>query len=68
VKSEFGYHVIEVQDKRNRPAATYEVAKPFLASQLQNAVLEEVLQKWRAAENVEIFDINGDAFAPAAGE
>jgi peptidyl-prolyl cis-trans isomerase C len=68
VKTEFGYHVIEVQDKRNRPAAEYDVAKPFLASQLQNAVLEEILQKWRADSDVEIFDINGDAFAPASGE
>ena len=68
VKSQFGYHIIEVQDKRNRPVPEFEQAKLFLASQLRNVVLEEVLQKWRAADKVEVFDINGDAFEPAAGE
>lgn len=68
VKSEFGYHIIEVQDKRQRPPATFEVAKPFLAGQLQNVVLNEIMQKWRDEAKVEIFDINGDAIEPAAGE
>ena len=68
VKSDFGYHIVEVQDKRQRQPATYEQAKPFLAGQLQNAVLNEIVQKWRSKANVEIFDINGNAIEPAAGE
>ena len=68
VKSQFGYHIIEVQETRLRPAPTLEEATPFLSAQLQKGALEAILKQWRQAENVEIFDINGDALEPAAGE
>ncbi|MBX2834090.1 MAG: peptidylprolyl isomerase [Micavibrio sp.] len=63
VKTDFGYHIIEVQDKRQRPVPTYEESKPFLESQLRNVVLEEMLGEWRKAANVEVYDINGKPFA-----
>lgn len=68
VKSEFGFHVIKVEERRQRPPATFEQAKPFLAGQLRNAVTNEIVAKWREEAGVEIFDINGDAIEPAAGE
>ncbi|HOO82404.1 MAG TPA: peptidylprolyl isomerase [Alphaproteobacteria bacterium] len=68
LKSEFGYHIIKVEDERMRPPASFEQAKPFLASQIQAQVLNELMSSWRADAKVEVFDINGDAIEPAAGE
>ncbi len=68
LKSEFGYHVIEVQDTRMRPAADFEQAKPFLASQLRGEVLNDLLAKWRTGVDATIYDINGEPIEPAAGE
>ena len=68
VKSDFGYHVIEVQEERMRPPAPFEEAKPFLAAQLRNEVLNKLLNDWRNEADVEAFDINGESIEPSAGE
>ena len=68
VKSEFGYHVIKVGEKRQRPPAPFEQAKPFLEGQLQQIALNEMISEWRGAAKVERFDINGKEIEPAAGE
>ena len=68
VKSDFGYHIIEVQEERMRPPAGFEEAKPFLAAQLRNQVLNKLLNDWRKEADVEAFDINGEAIEPSAGE
>ncbi len=65
VKSDFGYHIIKVDDKRNRPAAKFEQAKPYLEKKLQRVVLEELLKKWRDSIDIERFDINGKPIAEA---
>lgn len=67
VKSDFGYHVIEVMDKRERQPATLEQAKPFLTTQLRQQVLNTIVQKWRDEAKLEVFDINGKAIEPSAG-
>lgn len=59
VKSEFGFHVIRVDEKRKRPAAEFDKIKPFIKQELQRSVLEEVLAEWKAASNIERFDVNG---------
>lgn len=68
VKSEFGYHIILVEDKRPRAPLDFEKAKPFLGAQMQRAVLEELVRDWRDAAKVETFDINGKPVAPAADD
>lgn len=68
VKTQFGYHIIKVEERRQRPPAEFEQAKPFLAGQLRNAVTNEIVQKWREEAGVELYDINGDKIEPAAGE
>ncbi len=59
VKSKFGYHIIKVQEKRNRPPVDFETAKPQIQVQLRSVILEEVLQEWKDSAKVEKFDING---------
>ncbi len=68
LKTEFGYHIIEVTDARDRPPATLEQAKPFISAQLRGVVLNEIVQNWREKANVEVFDINGKPIEPAAGD
>lgn len=68
VETEFGFHVIQVQEKRKRPPATLEQAKPFLEGQLNQVALNELITEWREKASVERFDINGAAIEPASGE
>lgn len=68
VKTEFGYHVIKVEDKRKRPPASLEQAKPFLEGQLNQVALNELIAEWREKAKIEAFDINGNALEPASGE
>ena len=73
VKSQFGYHVIKVEEKRLRPTPSMEEAKPFLEANLRRLFLDKTIQEWVSARKVETFDINGkplpaQAQEPAAGE
>lgn len=61
VKSQYGYHVIKLEERRTRPVPSFEESKPFLESQLRGAVLNKLIQDWRGAAKVERFDINGEA-------
>lgn len=68
VQSDFGYHIIKVEEKRMRPPAPFEQARPFLESQLRRAALDEVISEWREEADIERYDINGDPIEPAAAE
>lgn len=71
VKTDFGYHIIKVAEKRMRKPASFEDSKPFLEGQLRQAILQSVLAGWRNEASIEVFDINGkpvQAAEPAAGE
>lgn len=72
VKSQFGYHIIKVEEKRKRPAAPFEQVKPYLEQELQRTIVDEVLNEWKSTASIERFDINGNPLpeqtAPAAGE
>lgn len=73
VKTQFGYHVIKVEDKRQRPAAEYDQVKPFLEAEMRRVILSELVSQWRNDVEIERYDINGDPIKtsdvqPAAGE
>ncbi|MGH1399060.1 MAG: peptidylprolyl isomerase [Alphaproteobacteria bacterium] len=59
VKSQFGYHVIKLEEKRQRPVPTLEQSKAFLEGQLRRALLDKIVTDWRAETKIERFDING---------
>lgn len=70
IKSQFGFHVIRVDEKRVRPVEEYADVKPFLEQEMQRQVFEETIQEWKEAANIERFDINGNPMGqqePAAG-
>lgn len=68
VKTQFGYHVIKLEDKRMRTAPTYEEVKPYLEAQERKTVLADLLSEWKDSAKISVFDIDGNAIEPASGE
>jgi peptidyl-prolyl cis-trans isomerase C len=67
VKTQFGWHVIRLDDRRQREPGSLDSVKPMLEAQLRREILDGLLKDWRASVTVERFDINGKAIEPAAG-
>ncbi len=59
VKTQFGYHVIMLEDIRKRPKPTMEQLKPALEAELRRELLTGMMQDWRKGAKIEQFDING---------
>lgn len=59
VQTQFGFHVIKLEEKRKRPVPEFEQVRPFLEAQLRQAVLDNLVTTWRSESSVELFDING---------
>lgn len=69
VKSQFGFHIIKVEGKRQRPEPQFEELKPQLEAQLRRDKLNAMLEGWQKAAAITKYDINGDPIpAPAAAE
>jgi peptidyl-prolyl cis-trans isomerase C len=60
VKTQFGWHIIQVDDKRTRPVPGLDEVKPSLESQIRREILNELIEKWRKGASVETFDMNGN--------
>lgn len=60
VKTQFGWHIIKVDDRRQRPEPKFEDVKPQLEAQLRQKTLGELLDKWQKDSKVKKFDINGE--------
>lgn len=65
VKTQFGWHVIKVEDKRTRPAPAYDAVKPQIEAQLRREKLGGLLESWQSEAKAEKFDINGQPLNPA---
>ena len=76
VKSQFGYHIIRLDEKRMRKPQEFAELKDMMTQELQRQVFEETMKEWKEAANIERFDINGNPLpevgvetqAPAAGQ
>lgn len=66
VKTQFGWHLIEVEDKRNRPVPTFDEVKPQVEAKLRQEELARMVKQWQEQSKIERFDINGKpVVAPA---
>jgi peptidyl-prolyl cis-trans isomerase C len=71
VQTEFGWHVIKVEDKRNRPVPSFDEVKDQLMASLVQNQLKTIVQGLRSSAKVEIVDpelkkaIDDDARAAA---
>jgi len=68
VETEFGYHVIMVEEKRMRPVPSLEEAAPFLEAQLRRVFLDRIVQEWRADHEIKRLDINGKEASAAPAD
>lgn len=59
VKSQFGYHIIKVEDKRERPIPPFDQVKDQLKQYLVRKSQQDLVVKLRDAAKVERFDADG---------
>lgn len=60
VKTEFGFHVLKVEDKRVRPPAEFDQVKPYIEQELRRSSLEALVKDWRGGSKIERFDEKGN--------
>ncbi len=66
VHTQFGWHVIKLEDRRPGKAGTYEQIAPQIAQQMTQQIVGQKLQELRSAGKVELFDLDGKPLAMAA--
>ncbi|QPF85344.1 peptidylprolyl isomerase [Bradyrhizobium genosp. L] len=66
VKSQFGWHIIKVEEKRNRKAPDFEQVKAQIETYVTRKAQADYVAKLREAAKVERMDKPADAAAPAA--
>ncbi|WP_448207257.1 peptidylprolyl isomerase [Azospirillum sp. sgz302134] len=59
VKTQFGWHVIKVEDKRTQPQPTLEEVKPQLEQQLSKDIVTTVVEDLRKNAKVETYQLDG---------
>jgi peptidyl-prolyl cis-trans isomerase C len=65
VKSQFGWHIIKVEEKRNRKAPDFEQVKPQIETYVTRKAQAEYVAKLREAAKVERMDQASNTAAPA---
>ena len=69
VKTQFGYHVIKIEDKRQSAAPAFEKVREALAVNERRKILDELVKQWNEGAQIERFDVNGKPLpAPKAEE
>ena len=66
VKSQFGWHIIRVTDRRQMAAPTFEAAREELSDELTREAVDAHVKSLREGAKVELFNADGSALAPAA--
>jgi peptidyl-prolyl cis-trans isomerase C len=54
VKTQFGYHIIKIEDRRDRQPPTFDQVKANLESDAQQEVIASLIKDLRSAAKVEI--------------
>ena len=67
VKTDFGYHVIKVEDRRQAPPPTFEEAKPQVTQLLERDLVAQKLKELQNSTKIEMFALDGSKL-PAPGE
>jgi peptidyl-prolyl cis-trans isomerase C len=64
VKTQFGWHIIKVEERRMSPAPSFDESKEQLRTELSQEMVGEVVDGLRAKAKVERFDLDGKALPP----
>lgn len=65
VQTEFGWHVILVEDKRERKAPSFEELRGDLENQMSQEVIQARIDELRADADVKMFNKDGTPMAPS---
>ena len=65
VKTQFGWHVIKVEDKRTQPQPTLDEVKPQLEQQLSKDIVNNVVDDLRKDAKVETYQLDGSPMPKA---
>jgi peptidyl-prolyl cis-trans isomerase C len=60
VQTQFGFHVIKVEDEREREKPSFEEVRGQIEENLNQAVIREKVQELREQTDVTVFDYNGE--------
>jgi peptidyl-prolyl cis-trans isomerase C len=66
VQTEFGWHVILVEDKRERKAPSFEEMRGDLENQMSQDVIQAKLKELRSGADVKLFNQDGTPMAPSS--
>ena len=66
VKTQFGYHIIKVEERRVSPPPTFDQVKAELRQQIIQAGVRQALDKARVGLAIEKFNVDGSPMAAAA--
>ncbi|MCH2547756.1 MAG: peptidylprolyl isomerase [Alphaproteobacteria bacterium] len=66
VKSDFGWHIIKVEDKRNVEPPKYDEVKERIQESLANAAIERYVNNMIAEANITYYDKDGNKLTPPA--
>ena len=59
VKTQFGYHVIKVEEERTRPKPTLNQVRDQLATQLKKGIVSEAISAMTKDIDAQLYDFNG---------
>lgn len=59
VKTQFGWHVIKLEDRREKAFPPFEAVKDQIESQMRQQAISEILDDWRQEAGVETYGFNG---------
>ncbi len=59
VKTQFGWHVIKLEDLRERPVPKLTEVEQVIRTQLGQKAIEDLVKEMREGAQIEIFDFNG---------
>jgi peptidyl-prolyl cis-trans isomerase C len=65
VKTQFGWHVIKVEDKRMAKPPTFEQVKPKLGNEMSREIVGDRVKELRLAAKIETFNLDGSKVGAA---
>ena len=68
VKTQFGYHVIKLEDRRQAPPPTFEELADQIREELARETVTQILDQLRAGAKIEKFNIDGSKPEPQAAK
>lgn len=68
VQTQFGYHIIKIEDERERAKPTFDEMKGQIEQQLRQGVIREKIMELRNKADVEVMDFNGKPMPLTAEE